>query len=411
MKEPSRSTGWKLPILILGSLGLLALGAAGIHLWLNARLEEHRRECIAIKKTGPVDVSPRPAILSPEELGNVWELLVPAYAGLRAMDESCNFSHFDPTNTTVDLQSWIARAGPSLELCRRAAHRRDRTWKGPLDPQSRFAGLAVRASSTKGLLLWRDGRDAEAVEWMLVALTMATDDAALHGYWGDQMVEEGWVVQDLRQLLSRQSLTATQLEDLGRRLDLLRSLRVPFALQLRQMSAMAREGILESDVYEAAACDLSGESPSRLSDMVGWRDFWSVRYAKARILNDIRRCGRDLEAISWQDPRAAMSEAKRSLDSYQGRFVKRKLPYLGCCCQEEEAWINLNLLSAAVACARFQVLHGRLPCTWEEAGIPASAIRGIHLEVGGLLRPGSSSENGKLQSDAEWSIGRRSSRK
>jgi len=409
MNEPPRGSRWKLPV-SLGTLGLLGLAAAGIHFWLNALLEEHRRECVAIKKTFPVDVSPRPAILGPEEPGNVWELLVPAYAGMQTLDESCNYAHFDPTDTTMDVPRWIARAGPSLELCRRAARRRDRTWRGPLDPNTRFAGLTVRALSTKGLLLWRDGQDAEAAEWMLVALTIATDDAALHGYWGDQKVEEGWVVQDLRDLLSRQSLTVAQLEDLGRRLDLLRSLRVPFPLELRLMGAMARRSILESECYEAAECDLSGSPARRWSDMVGWQDFWSVRYAKVRILNDIRRCGRELEGISWRDPRAAMTEAERILGSYQGRLVQRKLLYKGSCCAEEESLIDLAVLSASVECARFQALHGRLPRTWEEAGLPASATLGIHLGESGLLPPGSSSGNCS-RPNVEWLIGRRSSRK
>ena len=173
-----------------------------------------------------------------------------------------------------------------------------------------------------------------------------------------------------------------------------------------------RQFILESEYYdyEDERCPDSAAS-GRLSDMVGWRDFWSVRYAKVRIVSDIRRCGRELEGISWVDPRAATVEAERILGSYQGRYVHRKLPYLGSFCQEEECLIHLNLLSAAVACARFQALHGRLPRTWEEAGISASVTRGIHLGENGLMPPGSSSGNCQIRSDAEWLIGRRSSKK
>jgi hypothetical protein len=240
---------------------------------------------------------------------------------------------------------------------------------------------------------------------MLVALTVATDDAALQGNWGDQWVSESEVLPNLLDLLSQQSLTAVQLEDLGRRLDLLRSLRVPFAHELQQMGAMQRRAILEREYYDAEE-ERSPDSAAsgRLGDMVGWRDFWSVRYAKVRILNDIRGCGRELEGVPWQDPEAAMTEAERILDTYQGRFVPRKLPYLGSFCLEEVCQINLNLLSAAIACARYQAIHGRLPRTWEEAGIPA---RGIRLGANGLLVPGSSRGNCQLRSEAEWPIGRR----
>jgi hypothetical protein len=144
-----------------------------------------------------------------------------------------------------------------------------------------------------------------------------------------------------------------------------------------------------------------------LSDMVGWRDFWSVRYAKVRILNDIRRCGLELERIPWQDPRAAISEAERIINTYQGRYVPRKLPYLRVCCEEEECEIRLNLLSAAVACASFQAVHGRLPKTWEESGLSPSVTWGIHLDEGGLFLPGSTNAIFGFRFAQEWPIGRR----
>ncbi len=399
--------GWKVPFVVLGVLVFLGLAVLGMHFRLDAGLDEHRRECLAIQQKNPVNLSPRPAILEPEEPGNVWELLNSAFDGMvEATGDSCDYSYFD-RDGTGEVPRWVAAAGPSLDLCRRAARRRDRTWKGSLYPDPRWDTLTVRALSTKGLLLWRQGRDAEAAEWMLVALTVATDAAALRGNWSNQRMAEREVFQDLRDLLSQQSLTAAQLEDVGRRLNLLRALRAPFASELQQTGAWTRQAILESRVYEAATCDLSGEPALLWNNMVGWRDFWSVRYAKVRVLDDIRSCGRDLERVSWADSRVAMSDVERIFNTYQGPLVAKKLPYRGSCCQEEDCQVQWNVLSVAVACARFQAIYARLPRSWEEAGIPASAVPGVHLGTEGLRSPGSSSGNCLNQSAVDWPIGRR----
>jgi len=152
--------GWKFPVIFLGVLGLLVFTVWAASRHVDAVLEEHRQECLPNRQVFPGDVSPRPAILGPEEPGNIWELLLPAFAGFRALDENSNVNDFDAGGNAAGTPRLIERAAPFLQLCRRAARRRDRAFAGSPDPGAIEAERAVRASSSQGLQLWRDGRDA-----------------------------------------------------------------------------------------------------------------------------------------------------------------------------------------------------------------------------------------------------------
>jgi len=358
-----------------------------------------------------VDVSPRPAILGPEESGNVWELLVPAFSGLADLDEYQNINNFDAHGTTGDTPRLIDAAHPYLELCRRAACRRDRTWRGPPQPGGVQAARAVRALSSKGLMLWRDGHDAEAAEWMVAALTVGYDGAALSGDWNLLITTEEWVLADLRDLLSEQTLTAAQLELLARRLELLRSVRLPFVHRIRQDWVVNAMTVLEDDIYISE--EGSGSPSGRLSSLIGWKDFYSLRFAKSRLLTGLRSCERDLERVPWEDAPAASKEAERVIDTYRGRCVHPVLPYLPDFVAQERELLALDILAVAVDCARYQALHDRLPRTWrnrESRGPSSPAWRwGEGLLT--LIGPGSRYNLGPDQVPREWRIGRRSGRK
>jgi hypothetical protein len=397
MNEASRGPGWKLPLILLGIVGFLALGGLGISLRLDTLLEEHRRECLSIQQAFPVDVSPRPPILGPEEKGNVWELLLPAFAGIEKLDEYDNIDNFDAHGTTADTPRLIDAARPHLELCRRAACRRDRAWRGEPRPDGMQALRAVRALSSRGLLLWRAGRDAEAADWMIAALTVGYDWAALTGDWSALALTEKWAVADLRDFLSEQSLSPAQLEDLGRRLALLRSVRPSFAIRLRQASSLARLDILDEPIWISEEDSKSDSVP--LTSLIGWRDGYSLRLAKVRILNSLRACERELEGVPWETPANADQEAKRIIDTYRGRFVHPLIPYLMEFFHQAHSLQLFDVLAVAIDCARFQALHGRLPKTWAESGITRPLYSWLTLEGEQLTVVGA-----KLR---DWPIGRR----
>lgn len=245
-------------------------------------------------------------------------------------------------------------------------------------------------------MLWRDGHDAEAADWMIAALTVGTDWASMRGDWNLLTETETWVVADFKDLLSEQSLSPAQLDDLARRLALLRSLRPGFAHLLRSSSAITREKILEEDVWIS---DEDSKDGAKLSALVGWRDCFSLRVTKLRILNSLRSCERQLEGVPWDNPTDTWKAAQRIIDNYQGRFVHSQMPYLADFVEEEQRLLATDVLAVAVDCARFQAVHGRLPKNWEELGVPRPvhprlALEGDRIALMGTVR-------------GEWPIGRR----
>jgi len=125
------------------------------------------------------------------------------------------------------------------------------------------------------------------------------------------------VQDDLSSLLSEQALTPAELEEIGRRLTLLREARPSLRQHLREAGVQKRREVLEEEVRILG----SGGLQSYLSNRVGWRDFYSLRFAKARILNSIRSCGGELDGV------ADRREAERILARYDGLFVPELLPY------------------------------------------------------------------------------------
>jgi hypothetical protein len=369
----SRDSVWKTPLILLGVAAFFGLAGLSIHLYLDAALEQHRKECTAIRDTFPVDASSRPAVLGPEEAGNVWELLLPAVSRIDALDP--NPDNFDAHGTEGRTPQLMEAAGPDLELCRRAARRRDRSWSGPRLSEG-SARNAICALSSKGLLLWRDGRDAEAAEWIVVALTVGTDLSALTGDISYETYAHNVMEDNIRDLLSEHSLTAAQLTDLGRRLRLLRSLRLPRGLSLRRSFAQFQLRLLDADPY--IGDDGAGRSGA-LSELLGWKDCYSLRVAKMRILNDLRSCREELGRLSWKTP-SLTAEVVRIVATYQRPYVRSLLSSeYGFRSRSVETG-DWDIPAVLVECARFQAEHGRLPRTWQEAGITVTAPSDLILE-------------------------------
>jgi len=377
--DRARGSGWKAPVLFLGTAVFLVLAGGGIHFGLDSALERHRRECTAIRNTFPEDTSPRPAILDPEEGGNVWELLIPAVVRIDDLDP--NIDNFDAHGIPGQTPRLIELAGPDLEFCRLAARRRDRSWSGPRLAETVSPRKAILALSSKALLLWRNGRDAEAAEWIVTALTVATDFSALTGDIGYQGDAATLVNQDLRDLLSEHSLTAAQLEDLGRRLNLLHSLQLPFNHHIRRSFAEFQLEVLEQDPW--IGDDGSGKS-GELSTLIGWKDCFSVRVAKVRLLCDLRSCRRELERVTWRTP-SSITEASRIVDTYRNPYVRSLLSSRYGFKSWQSELGDLGIPDVMIQCARFQAERGRLPRTWEEAGITLPVAPWLALEEGRIV--------------------------
>jgi hypothetical protein len=188
---------------------------------LDALLEEHHREVAAILDGSPRRNPARPPILSPTEPGNAWDLLLPAFDALEDLDPDDGkgvregmAANLDAHGIPAETPRLIEAAGPALEQCRRAARRSDLLWRGPRYPKLEVkAGRAARALCSKALLLWRADRDAEAAEWLIVALTVIYDVVRLQNDWSLIVFAESWALADSGSLLSWQSLTASQLDE------------------------------------------------------------------------------------------------------------------------------------------------------------------------------------------------------
>jgi hypothetical protein len=365
--------GWKWPVFITVTiLGLLGLAAVGVHFRLDGLLEDHRRECALILGEFPVDLTPRPAILGPAEPGNVWDCYRPAFAALKAQDPDAHWELSAEMATLFQIWEvpatpppWLQAAEPSLDLCRSGARRRDLAWQGPKDPGLEAAAFrAVKALCSRSFLAWRAGRDADAAEDLVAALTLTGDVGRLGGSGEFLRLAEPHILDHFSKLLSLQGLSASQLEALEHQVDLVRAARLGFRHRLREAGARGRLEVLDHD--PEVQDEISGfRFP--LSQKIDGRDLYSLRLAKVRILRAIRSCGRDLESVAWTPGAAPSAEMQRILSGYEGRHVTDLMPYYWVAAKQEENVLNLEILSLALRCARYQAVHGRLPASGTES--------------------------------------------
>jgi hypothetical protein len=379
--------GWKWPLfIIMAILGLLGLAAVGVHYRLDGILDDHRQECQTILATFPVDPTPRPAILGPAEPGNVWDCYRPAFAALKRVDPDAEWelsaemgALFQIWEALATPPAWLQTAEPSLNLCRSGARRSDLAWQGPRDKGLEADALrAVKALCSRSFLSWHAGKDAEAVEDLVAALTLTSDVGRLGGSGLFLQLAESHILDQFSKVLSLQSLTAPQLEELERQVDLLRSVRLGFGHRLREAGARARLEVLDDDP-EVQTVGSTFRYP--LSENIDARDLYSLRFAKARILRAIRACGRDLEALDWSRSACPSLEMQRILDGYEKRHVRDVMPYFAVGAKQEAAVLNLELLSLALHSARHQALQGRLPADAPEAASTLPLVNHVEFSA------------------------------
>lgn len=410
MSTIRRRAGWIAVLAISAILFLPIFFAVYLHLGVEAILRNHRAEIAFLQEEVPIRTGTRPVLLGPGDAGNAWDLLRPALevlgdlAPLEAGDYSeLRDPDFDWRGAPGVTPELIEQATPSLEDCRRAMRRSDLSWTGPADPDlAAKAGRAGRALCTKAVYAHEAGRGAEAVEWLTTALGVVHDAARTgqRGTWRSLHVVERWVCQEARLILSNHRLSAKELEDFGRGLDLLRSSRPALGLALRQWSATAREEILEDSYGDPYL--LRGDENVPWSTTAGWKDFYSPRLLQTRLLNGIRRAVEELSNVPMA-PSSGLSARAIGIElRYPAEDVGQLLPGPSFFDDIEAAQLRLDMLRLAVAFARSQVETGRFPLSASEAGMTLDLGRPLRV-VDGCI----DGQRGAPDLELEWRIGRR----
>jgi len=384
-------------VLILGAV-LLGIGAAalGLRTFALERAEAsfrfHQAEVGEADREGPTRTGARGPIEGPEEAGSAWELLRPAFEGVwaladppqegsLALNSEPNFTAHGAAGDTPVL---LERAAPYLEACRRSLRRSIADGPGPVDAHLvvHQAARVCRALCSKGFLAWQDGRDAEAADWLIAALSVAQDVARLGHPYGNGMlrITEAWVSEEAKFLFSEHGLTEPQLREFERRLDVLRATRPLPTSTVWGWGADARSDVLEGRA-SVDVPDKSGDAWSvPLEQAVGWRDLWSVRLQKARVLAELRDAALQSESLPWNSSgdlaSAWASLCARYRQADVGQLWGRRY-HFGI---ELAAALRRDFLRAAAAVARFEAAHGRMPRDLAETGGPVKPSRTVTIQ-------------------------------
>lgn len=373
---------------------------------VDGRIEAHRTEIAAWFEDLPIRRSTRPALLEPAEPGNVWDLLRPAMdevGDLYPLEDASTYGEesdpdLDWRGIPAETPRLIERATPALEQCRRAMHRSVLDWTGPVDPSLPVkAGRIGRALCTKAIQAWEQGRDAEAAEWLVVAMGVAQDAARLgqRHSWATLRVVERWACREARLILGLQDLTAEELGLVSHRLQALRSARPPFVLPLREAGALVRQNILEDDIFLP---DGEGGSIPYLPLKAGWRDLYSHRVLRLRLLNGVRQGVEELADLEPARRPSLSDRAARIRSRYSPRDVAQLLPDIFT--DEDIVLHRLEQFRLAVEFARAARESGTFPRQLSVDGVPVDL--------------GSGSESGVLGAEEQardlelvWIVGRR----
>jgi hypothetical protein len=374
-------------------------------------ISEHRAEITTLKACSVYQQPPPP---TPHPWGgeNFWDLVHPALDALWMLQqESANSVEFsrdlmnDPELSEESLMT-LKAGGASFEACRQAVKRPVRDWKGTLDEFLPSKGqLMGKGLCLKGLLAWRQGRDAEAVDWILTALTVAHATSQ-----GDEIASmemlwevERWACETGRLLLSKHGLSAAQLDDFGRRLGWLMQTRPRSPRRLRSYVATTRGFVLQ------------GPGNPRVNvEPAGWKDLYSPSIQMARILTGLRDAAERAATL----PCASSAELQSQWTALGSRYRKDDVERIWLMeewyWQELEALLRLDLLRIAVGVARFEAELGRMPRTLDEAGVEGIAARPVQIEgralVVRLLQPGETQsrfESAIEPGERQWTIRRR----
>jgi hypothetical protein len=373
---------------------LTTAGAAGLGVFVLHRADAailfHRAEVKAADREVPTRTGTRGPIEGPEEGGSAWDLLTPALDGVWALADPSeegislrsepNFTAHGAPGDTLRL---LELSAPHLEACRRSLRRSVTDGPGPTDAHLVVdkAVRVCRALCSKGFLAWQDGRDSEAVDWLITALSVAHDVARLGDLYSRGLlhVTEAWVSEETKYLFSEHGLTETQLRELERRLDVLRSGRPLPTAEVWDWGVQIRRSVLEGRAWVDAPDNV------QLADAVGWRDFWSPRLQKARVLAGLRDAALQAQTLPWNSS-GGLAPAWASLCArYRPDDVKQLWDQPSSFCVELVPALRWDFLRAVAAAARFESANGRMPKDLVETGAILDLSRPVTIEGNRIL--------------------------
>src|SRR5581483_631850 len=231
-------------------------------------------------------------------------------------------------------------------------------------------------------MAWQEGRDAEAADWLVAALSVAQDVARLGDPSGSGLlrITEAWVFEEAKFLFSEHGLSESQLREFERRLGVLRSSRPLPTSAIRRWGTDARREVLEGRATVEAPGWPGDPRGLPLEEAVGWRDFWSLRLQKARVLAELRDAALRSESLPWHSS-GELASAWESLSSrYRPEDVGQLWGRSSRFGIELSAALRRDFLRAASAVARFQAAHGRMPRDLAETGLTLNLSRPVAIE-------------------------------
>ena len=301
----------------------------------------------------------RPPLLEPAVPGDAWE---PYSRALQETDEIIQRGILsDPLMDPLD--------GPALdrvsEALREALHRERITLPCP-NPHRllRWADQIADHLGTRATSLHEMGRDSEALDTLSLALGMLADlrrtangDLALR-----LLQSEMGSLASARAILASHPLSSDALARAGRLLEHLRTFRPSIHDWMRVEGLLRRQAILDSEANDPRYRVIE-QRPS-------WKHLFSPRIARATGLNALKQAFMELDGlrrrpvIEWIPTAETITGDPRfdCLDS-EWRLSIRSLRFqYG---WEVRCLIDLSLLRAAIAVARFEAEKGKLAATLE----------------------------------------------
>ena len=213
--------GWK----ILGAcVGVAALGAVALAVWIKSvesrRWTEMERTLRGLVQEAASRPSDRPPLRGEPLPGNAWEDYDRALCSMKDLGTPTGLMQAEVPAALFVLK----RQAPTIDVLRSAVRRAEATARIDFEKQDRgnnllfksFVHLLVREALERG-------RPGEAVRLLLDASRVAADAGANSEFIGGLVSNEcqALVLDSLKEVVLRQSMTPEEFRDIARQLDLL----------------------------------------------------------------------------------------------------------------------------------------------------------------------------------------------
>lgn len=340
-----------------------------------------RHDASATAKVGEIRGRswPRVVLFGDVVPGNRWDDLAKALDAFDAIpqsdvDELPAFWDPDPERKPdpEKIDAVLATHRPRVDLLR-AACRRDQfhpvyayeqgyNMNLPYVTKALQACRYLRAAAER---LHELGRDREAVEHVLLALSVAQDTGAGAPILNRlvELVGESHGIYAMRQILEGHSMTAGELQAFGSTLDRLWGSRPKPLESFEIEDAVARLGLIRALDDRNFAQVTGGTFRS-------WRHFFSASLLMAEALNEYEMFSAEVAKVDrLRGPalQAAAAALEQKMKSSRNPIVAQSLPGIARVFRREmAAEMHWQLMRTSVALAAYEREHGAFPATLEE---------------------------------------------